>query len=148
MATKVIYGTLIGACVGGTMAVVGNILRDSKIQQNREAILKKYPILLNYTFLLNNLVKIYEICSEHDFETLCADISNLIQMEQENSSTSLQANRISEKCIKKFKQIEITLRNSKNVNHRQIADDIDVDEFSTACRDIIHNMLLKSPKKI
>ena len=101
MATKVIYGTLIGATVGGAIAVLGNILRNTKLEQHKLTILEKYPLLKNHTCILSTLVKIYEVCATKDFDTLCQDLSELIQMEQENNSSSMQANRISEKCIRK-----------------------------------------------
>ena len=144
--SKVITGTLIGAAIGGGMAIIGNVIRDNKTQQNKQTILKKYPDLLNHTHILQNLIKVYDVVAQEDFEHLCDDLSKLVKMELEHTGNSMQANRISDKCIKTFRQIESMLRRSGDVRHRLLADDLEGEDFEIACRDIIHNMLLKSPQ--
>ena len=147
MNAKVIYGTLIGASIGSTMAIIGNLIRSNTHHKNKERILELYPRLSQQTTILNNMVKIYDICAPEDFSALCTDLNSLIEMERDNRTTSYHANRLSEKCIKKLKQLENILRKSTDINLRLIADELEVEEFECACRDIIHNMLLQSPRR-
>lgn len=146
LSTKIIYGTLTGAAVGAALATAGHVIKMNTHEKIKREILLSYPELSDYSFILNNLCKIKTAITEDDFSLLTKDLSQLVLMQDDGSSNSITANRISERCIKKYRLIENRLKVSQNVQHRLLADELDSEEFETSCRDIIHNMLLRSPQ--
>lgn len=146
LSTKIIYGTLTGAAVGAGVATIGHIMKMNTHEKIKEEVLLLYPELSDYSFLLNNVCKLKSAISASDFSLLCKDISQLVKMQDDGLSNSIMANRVSERCIKKYHLITRTLRLSQNTEHRLLADELDAEEFEMACRDIIHNMLLRSPQ--
>tara|TARA_Y100000992_G_scaffold181808_1_gene122779 strand:+ start:219 stop:674 length:456 start_codon:yes stop_codon:yes gene_type:complete len=144
--SKVLSGVLYGGAVGASLAVLAHYMRDQHNATIRKGLVARFPDLAEYGFLLDHLCKIEPFASSEDVTFIGEQLGALARYDCDPKSRSTQSNRVAERAIARHRQVAHALRFSPNVDHRLIAEELSPDDFAQRCRDIVHNIVLKSSK--
>ena len=146
LVSKVGSGVFYGGLIGAALALVSHYARDQHRADVRKQILDRFPKLSNYSFIIDHIAKIHGVAATQDIEFLGDRLSRLVSFDQNPTARSMQSNRVAEQCIARFRKVVQALRFSRNVDHRLIAEELHPDDFAQRCRDVVHNIILKSSK--
>lgn len=144
--SKVLSGVLYGGAVGASLAVLAHYMRDQHNATVRKGLVARFPDLAEYGFLLDHLCKIEPVASSEDVTFIGEQLGALTRYDRDPKSRSTQSNRVAERAIARHRQVAHALRFSPNVDHRLVAEELSPDDFAQRCRDIVHNIVLKSSK--
>lgn len=144
---RIFSGMAYGAALGAGVGALSHLARGRHSAVIRAQILERYPDLCAHGFLVEHFAGIYEVASPQDLEFIGENLSLLARMERDDASRSSRSNKIADLCIQRYKHVCNALRFSRIVDHRLLAEDLNVDEFARCCRDVVHNILLRSSRR-